>query len=654
MHARLALAFGLLLVGCTASNPNYAGSGADLSSQSQGNDLSGTGGGDLAGGAPDLLGVTQDLTGGTVVDLTSPGDFGNCPEGKACAASPTVAGLCRSGECKPCNDPADDGACTVAYGGNRLCLFGSCAPGDCRTSAGCAGKLCLGTLCIGCTSSAQCQADPEYGASTICDTTTGQCVGTTCTVTATQPTLGCAGAADHVCCSGTLSNGSQGTCQDGNCCQSTDCPDGQKCIKPSNSTNKATAGVCSSCPAAIDNTYFVDPVDGDDGAGTGATTAGCAFRTLSHALAMLPSPAALNTTLVVRGQTFETPLDASEIYPIAVPSNVSITIQAGSGDIRVDPAAKVFFILAGKNIHFGGTATERFLLDGSNAPAGERSGISTTTGADVFVHDVSIRKFEGLQGTGLQVVAGATVTTQQEVEISDCGTGIRVAGRTVSNAAALGHLIANYPDPLADLGLSVHDNEVGLSVTGLGWVSLFGGNAFDERIRFVNNATAGIAINQFASPNLKANSIDGVYVAGDSKSGLSVTFDSRLKLRRSIFAACEIGALVTTTLSSAIAPDPAGIDFGTGGDFGENTFQDGTAPNTTSGVCVFSAVNPSAPLHTRGNYWNDLDCTMGGAGQLVTDDKGACTGGVDVGMNGLASALGVDLTKVYEVQSCSL
>ena len=47
---------------------------------------------------------------------------------------------------------------------------------------------------------------------------------------------------------------------------------------------------CTGCTAATGNTYFVDPINGDDGTATGSgiaagvATPSCSFKTVTHAL----------------------------------------------------------------------------------------------------------------------------------------------------------------------------------------------------------------------------------------------------------------------------------------------------------------------------------------------------------------------------------
>ena len=157
--------------------------------------------------------------------------------------------------------PRDNGNCTTAYGssGNPswVCdTAGSCVPGNCNTDADCtganAGEICgLATpnFCGKCTTDSQCQSDPTYGPSTICDTTTGACVPATCTsagATCNNPADFCCGAGGAIDCAGTGCS-----CVPGNCCQNSDCsanPSGGICgAGGPNVCGKCTLD--SQCPA---------------------------------------------------------------------------------------------------------------------------------------------------------------------------------------------------------------------------------------------------------------------------------------------------------------------------------------------------------------------------------------------------------------------
>jgi hypothetical protein len=150
----------------------------------------------------------------------------------ACTVGST-AGLCVSGACLPCNSPADNAQCTTAYGAGTTSYVcdsaGSCVAGNCNGDSDCtaanAGEICGLTTahtCDKCSTDTQCQADPNYGPTTICDPATGGCVASKCTTAGT-----CSANAGDFCCAtgGAADCAGGGTCAcvPGNCCTSADC-----------------------------------------------------------------------------------------------------------------------------------------------------------------------------------------------------------------------------------------------------------------------------------------------------------------------------------------------------------------------------------------------------------------------------------------------
>jgi hypothetical protein len=148
--------------------------------------------------------------------------------GVACTGSETActlgatAGLCVSGSCAACNSPADNAHCTAAYGAGTTSYVcdsaGSCVPGNCNADADCsgasAGEICgltTANVCGKCVNDGQCQGDANYGAGTICNTTTGACVAATCTANSSA----CGANTSDFCCGL--------TCVPGNCCTNADC-----------------------------------------------------------------------------------------------------------------------------------------------------------------------------------------------------------------------------------------------------------------------------------------------------------------------------------------------------------------------------------------------------------------------------------------------
>jgi hypothetical protein len=163
-----------------------------------------------------------------------------CTGTETACTTGTTTGLCVSGVCTACSDPADDTNCATAYAGAFLCdTAGSCVAGNCHTDANCTtpGQICGITTpntCGACSSDAQCESDPSYGPGTICSPANGgTCVsGTGCTIDTT-----CANTAD-ICCA----SGASTACVPGSCCTNAQCTNAASPI-----CGATTANVCGPC-----------------------------------------------------------------------------------------------------------------------------------------------------------------------------------------------------------------------------------------------------------------------------------------------------------------------------------------------------------------------------------------------------------------------
>jgi len=227
-----------------------------------------------------------------------------CAVGTACTLATGGRGLCPAGTCKACAGAQDDAACAAIYGAGTICAGGECVTGTCHDSAVCTGgKVCdsthtcrncasdlqcqndasygRGTLCLSsgacaagtchtssdcpskrlcdaavhscsaCTTDAQCQADPVYGAKSIC--VASQCVAGTCATTADCQASGrlcpsatkiCTACGTDAECRGDSAYGAgnicvDGQCVSGSCTTSRNCPDGRIC--------NGTSRVCVAC-----------------------------------------------------------------------------------------------------------------------------------------------------------------------------------------------------------------------------------------------------------------------------------------------------------------------------------------------------------------------------------------------------------------------
>ena len=298
------------------------------------------------------------------------GSSADCPTGQLCGISfPSTCGGCST-----------DAQCTAdpQYGPGHICFQGICQPGNCHgTSSDCtgaqAGLLCgaqAANACGMCAADSQCKADPAYGSGTICNTTTGQpdsgkCVSAMCTGSGA-----CAANTADFCCGD--------SCTPGNCCADADCA-------PLGSVYRCVNNSCTGCSPATGNKFFVDPVNGNDAMATGSgmvggvATPSCSFRTVTRALSAVGGFAVAGTQIVIVGQSGQTvPLDAAETLPIIVPANVAITTQAGpirlnltaSGDPNLANVAG--FQLAGAGAAIAPDPAAPVTIDGATNTSGHR------------------------------------------------------------------------------------------------------------------------------------------------------------------------------------------------------------------------------------------------------------------------------------------
>ena len=709
-------------VGCSVDNPQYnPGDGGDDAAVSV----------DLAG---------ADLTG---IDLASSDLAGSCGAvGAACMVG-GVNGLC-NGVCIACVDGTDDSACTLAYGSQAspyICQGGACVPGQCHTSADCSGGLCAGNLCTPCTATAQCVNDATYGvnavcvlvsgtcvvggcnndnecapalcglrtpnrcetclsdkecqnhvgtggggANTLCNPTTMACVANSCTIGATLPSKGCAGNAADICCAGNLSAGQTGTCQTGNCCQDSDCgAAGQKCIKPNGTGSNGVSGVCSSCDPINNNTYFVDPVNGDDSTGVGSATTGggataapsCAFRTITRALQVATSGgSAVNIIVIGSGAGNNLPLATTEVYPVTVPARTVISIKAGTGNVTAKLPANATggFILNGDGAAITGTATTIFTVDGQSTTVGGARGIIANGG---FAGSLTYVHVQNLLGDGILVAPNATLTINAGTVVTKNGqplsginfqAGVHVTGRLTNAGALSGHLIINLPTlgtaaPIQLIG----NQQMGLLVEGVGYATVTGELA-TKSVEISENALHNVVVFQLSritspNPGMYVNPnpnvrLDGVYISGSNAtatpttgSGIRVSAGSNFTLRRSrSLGNQQHGVHVTTGLAAlgGAATNVFGIDLG---ETNGSTLQAGNAggPNIGVGICVELAAASPVALQAHGENMSAGNCFTTAAA-LTHNANYACTGAKDIGyaVPGNPAA-----TAVFSVTMCT-
>ncbi len=592
-------------------------------------DLAGGGGdgggafGDLAQGAdltmaPDLL-PGPDLL--PSPDLTPP-----CVNNAACMPpGENLAGLCKMATCVACTDGSDDAACTGAYGNANtpyLCVGGACVPGNCRADGDCPlGQLCGATtpnLCGKCLGDQQCQADPTYGPGTICNLAAGTCGSSMC---ALPDDTACAANAGDVCCNK--------TCVPGACCDSAFCHD----TKGNDFT--CVNHVCTRCDQATNDTYYVDPVNGSDASGTGATTAGgqpspaCAFKTITRALAVLgPSPTP-GTQIVILGANVA--VGAGETFPLAVPPKTTVAGQMKSAAIKVPPKGSAFVLGA------PGATLASLTIDGQTHTG--YYGVLVGKGCDATctIKNVAVQntgKDGILVGAGaLTIGAGTTVTGAGTLAATH--SGLHVAGGNV--------VIDN---PAGSAPIAFNDNSAhGILVDLIGSVNITGVPSGGNAGTVVANANnyAGLWIETTPGKNAPRSLVRGIVAFGQTGgNGMRIIAGSSIEVRGSVLLGnAGNGVHVSPYVAGKmVSNDVSMIDLGAPNDPGGNTLQatQGMGNNDNAGICLTVAPN-SGKLLAEGNVFaGPIDCSKPNAGKIRLDNR---CGAADVGVTGANNTIDV-------------
>lgn len=578
--------------------------------------------------ADSTYGVTTVCVAGACVAGDCHGPSSDCPTGQLCGVS--AADTC--GACQA------DAQCTSdpAYGPGNICFEGICQVGNCHgTSSDCAGAntgLICGAVaadnCGPCSTDSQCQADPAYGSSTICNTTTGQPASGTCISAVCAASGPCAGNSGDFCC-GNL-------CTGGNCCLDADCA-GNPLF---GSNYRCVNNSCTGCAAATGNKYFVDPLHGDDGTATGSGIAGntatpsCSFKTVTKALQVVGGFAVAGTQIIVVGQSAQTvALDPGEVLPIIVPANV--TIATMTGPIRVNLAAsndtKISgFQLSGDQAIIAPDAAAPITIDGASHTSGIGIGVLPGPGKSAAISYLTI---QNTGGDGISVTNG-TLNVGQGVTVTGSGgankhDGLHVAGGTVNVVVGAGQA------PTSFSGNSEH----GIYATGAAVVNVSGvpviSPAPNGQGTVIANSNGFDGLEIFEAPGSASTStITGLVAWGNLKQGMQLFGGEKVKVRGSVFLNDMLnGVFVTSSGSSAAANDLSGIDLGAAGDPGRNQLQasSGASPDL-AGLCISMAAGQGAlGLPAEGNIFSGpTDCTSSGA--AIVRSMASCSGHVDLGI----------------------
>ena len=565
-----------------------------------------------------------------------------CPAGKLCGVSTAhTCGNCSAGS-------TGDGQCTgdSRYGTGDICYQGLCGAGNCHaTSMDCsganAGLICgvsSANTCGSCTSDSQCKSDSFYGSNDICNTTTGKCVSAACAPNDSA----CSANGSDFCCGA--------SCVSGNCCVDADCGAfGTACV----------GHTCSTCNAASGNKWYVDPVNGNDSTATGSDLSGgivapgCAFKTITRAIAVMPpTPSAGSQIIIVGTSGSTTGLAAGDTLPIILPTNTTLTTTGGPVTITVPVAGG--FRLNNNNSGISGGAGAALILDGNNHAGG--IAVQASPGTATFTSNLSNLTIQNTNGDGIRVTAG-TLTVGAGVVVSGSNQdGIRVTGGA-----------ANINNPSGTQTLFTGNASHGIEVSTLGSVNITGtpgsvpSNSGTVVANF--NTTAGIRINQTpGGAGLVTNNISGLVTWGNTNYGMRLFGGSLVKVRSSIFLGnVQYGVIVGSGANTIAGNDLSKLDMGKPSDPGKNYLQTpvgALGTNSSGGLCValtnctgacLSGGALTENMSAEGNFMVSavgntlLDCSTSTA--AIT--KGTCGGQRSDGIN---AATGI--TTTVDVAGC--
>jgi hypothetical protein len=518
---------------------------------------------------------------------------GNCLAGQCASNAECSPGqLCGAASANQCGSCSGDAQCTSSssYGTGYLCIGGACVSADCRADNDCqSGQICglnVPNRCAGCAVDDQCHNDTtSYGSSFICDTSAGRCVAGSCT----PNNQVCSKNSADFCCAA--------ACVAGNCCSSLDCAG-----MGNNVT--CTNHVCTQCAQATANTYYVDPVAGNDSVGTGYNAAGCAFRTISRALAVIGSTPNPGTRVLVQTNGVVGVAQSGEMFPIDVPTNVTIAGSGGRAQIEV-PANTNGFAL-----HHPGSGLTNLTIDGqSNAAA---YGVYVSSGADATT-SISALDVQYMGRDGIRLVGSAVLSIAAGVRSSFNGTsGVPADGLSLTDQARV-KINVTSGDP-------VHfdrNTARGIYVTKAAAIELTGtaGTAGNGSVTSNSNASAGLWIEQTPASGLPLNTITGLVTWANTGNGIRIMGGSAARVRQSFVLANGSSGIQVSTYVNGLTRnnDTSKINLGTtnGPSYGGNTLQAalGNNPNAGAGICLAVDRGAGAVLNAAGNIFaGPIDC----------------------------------------------
>jgi hypothetical protein len=531
---------------------------------------------------------------------------GNCVSNADCSNG-QLCGLVSAQQCSSCTSDAE---CTGSggYGAGYLCIAGGCVAANCRSDGDCpTGQICglnSPNVCAACSTDTQCQNASGYGPAFVCDSSSSRCVSNACTPN-NQP---CSSNSADFCCAG--------TCTSGNCCAPSDCA--------SFGNNYACVNhACTQCPQATNNTFYVDPVGGSDAAGTGDhTTTGCAFKSLSRALAVIGSSANPGTSVLVLNTGTLSTLTNGENFPIDVPANVIVSGSGGRPLILVPANTNGFLLRAS---HAG---LANLTIDGQNQTAA--FGVYVSAGSDSTTSVASL-DVQNMGRDGIRVANSGVLTIQGGVNSTHNGSsgtpadGLNVGGQAHATIDPSGG------DPIHFDQNTAH----GIYVNGTGSIQLTGtpGSPGSGTVTTNGNVAAGLWIEQTPTLSPPTNLITGLVAWANLANGVRIVAGSAATMRNSVMLANgSNGLIVSTNVNGGTRNnDTSKIDLGTsaGPSYGGNTFQAslGSNPNSGAGLCLSIDRTAGSVLNAAGNIFAGPKNCASSSATLTKNSR--CSGSVD-------------------------
>jgi hypothetical protein len=379
---------------------------------------------------------------------------------------------------------------------------------------------------------------------------------------------------------------------------------------------ESEADVAVPCGPPTAGTYFVDPNGGhDDDGGTGS--AGCPFKSLTHALSLVGDAGAPLTVQIVNASAAPTLSQSTgEVFPITVPGGVTITAE----DTTKNAPLVLVAATSMPGGAFGVVAAATCGAASSQCPYGFYLPNSNTRLTHLIIDGQSLPG----RGRGILAVGGVPSVGLDHVTVQHFGAsaiGIIVGGGGAPSTSG----------PTLGPGVVVRESSEGLHVR-FGRARVLGGHGSDHS-SFTANGT-GIWVEAAASIDIEGTNIDPAQpdtsdVDVDANSGVGLllnpsgpagTMNTVRGLHVGANQAVGIDSGLPLTLRGSYVggnafggihverSGPPGVDMGNpvGPDFGRNIF----VGNMQGDICGY--YSEQQPVLAAGNIFGAIDCAVGG------------------------------------------